>query len=359
MDANRADVVRPRGRRGSTLATAMLVRLSEATNRSFVLPLVIFYPTSRCNSRCVSCDWWQHAGDDDLTLGEIDDIAAALPALGTRLVAFSGGEPLLRPDVFDAAERFRARGLRLHLLTSGVLLERFADRVAEQFVRVVVSLDATTEAEYHAIRGVAALATVERGIGRLRRLAPHLPITARATLHRMNFRRLPQLIDHAKAMAFSGISFVAADVSSTAFGRARPPDRQALTLDRTEIAEFETVVEHTIAAHRADFESGFIAESPEKLRRLPRHYTALTGDGPFPPVACNAPWVSVVIEANGSVRPCFFHESIGNVRETPLASIVADNLRAFRRTFRVGANPVCARCVCSLKTGWRSAPWMS
>src|SRR4051795_12984800 len=126
----------------STLATATLIRLGQATNRTFVLPLLIFYPTGRCNSRCVSCDWWKQTGADDLTLDEIATVADALPDLGTRMVVFSGGEPLLRPEVFDAAALFRARGLTLHLLTSGVLLERFADRVAGQFSRVIVSLDA-------------------------------------------------------------------------------------------------------------------------------------------------------------------------------------------------------------------------
>ena len=82
------------------------------TNRTFVLPLLIFYPTSRCNSRCVSCDWWKQSGADDLTLDEIARLAAALPALGTRMVVFSGGEPLLRPEVFDAAQLFRERGHR-------------------------------------------------------------------------------------------------------------------------------------------------------------------------------------------------------------------------------------------------------
>jgi len=67
----------------------------------------------------------------------------------------------------------------------------------------------------------------------------------------------------------------------------------------------------------------------------------------------------VVVEANGSVRPCFFHGSIGNVRDTPIGTIVGRNLRAFRESFDVGADPVCVRCVCSLKTSWRSAPWTS
>ena len=138
----------------ASLATATLVRLGEISNRTFVLPLVIFYPTSRCNSRCVSCDWWKQTGDRDLSLDEIDAVAASTAELGTQLVVFSGGEPLLRPEVFDAARRFRARGITLHLLTSGILLERLAERVAEQFARVCISLDAADEPLYERIRGV-------------------------------------------------------------------------------------------------------------------------------------------------------------------------------------------------------------
>jgi MoaA/NifB/PqqE/SkfB family radical SAM enzyme len=341
----------------STAVTATLVRFGQATNRTFVLPLLIFYPTGRCNSRCMSCDWWKQSGTDDLSLDEIRDVAAALPALGTRVVAFSGGEPLLRPEVFDAAEIFRARGMTLHLLTSGVLLERFADRVGRNFARVGISLDASTEALYERIRGVNALATIGRGVARLRDVAPGVPVTARATLHRENFRELPRLIDRAKAMGLDGISFLPADVSSRAFGRDETPDPATLALDGGDVAEFEATVEHTIASYRDEFASGFVAESPDKLRRLPRYYAALRGEAPFPRVACNAPWVSVVLEANGSVRPCFFHEPIGNVRRTPIASLVTENLRAFRQAFDVGANPVCVRCVCSMNASWRSAPW--
>jgi MoaA/NifB/PqqE/SkfB family radical SAM enzyme len=345
--------------RSSAVATAVLIRLGEVTNRTFVLPLVIFYPTSRCNSRCVSCDWWKSSGDSDLELAEIERLADSLPLLGTKLVLFSGGEPLLRPEVFDAARLFRERGMRLHLLTSGVLLERCADDVAKHFSRVIVSLDATTEALYHAIRGVAALTTVERGVARLRRLAPDIPVTARATLHRLNFRELPRLIDHARAMALDQISFLPADISSRAFGRERPVHPANLALSAGEIIEFGDIVERTIDDHADDFSSGFVAEAPAKLRRLPRYYAALFGGGPFPSVACNAPYMSVVVEADGSVRPCFFHAPVGNIRESPLDAIVERNLPAFRSGLDLSSNPVCARCVCSMKTGWRNAPWLS
>jgi MoaA/NifB/PqqE/SkfB family radical SAM enzyme len=343
----------------STLATATLVRLGQATNRTFVLPMLIFYPTGRCNSRCISCDWWRQTGAGELTLDEIQCLAQALPALGTRVVAFSGGEPLLRPEVFEAARIFREQGMTLHLLTSGVLLERFAERVAQQFTRVTVSLDATSALLYEQIRGVDALATVGRGIARLRGVAPNVPLSGRATLHRANFRELPRLIDYAKSLDLDRISFLPADTSSLGFGRTAVPDDAALVLTGDDIDEFEAIIERTIAVYANDFDSGFVAESPEKLRRLPRYYAALRGAEPFPRVSCNAPWVSVVVEANGSVRPCFFHGSIGNVRQVPIATIVARNLRTFRESFDVGADPVCVRCVCSLKASWRSAPWSS
>lgn len=340
------------------LKTAVLVRLGEASNRTFVLPLVIYYPTSRCNSRCVSCDWWRHTGERDMTSSEVLALADALPRLGTRVVVFSGGEPLVRHDVFDLAAAFRARGVTLHLLTSGILLNNFADAVAAHFSRVCVSLDAAEEPLYERIRGVAALDRVARGVARLRSLAPALPVTARSTLHRMNFRELPRLIDRAKDLGLDQISFLPADVSSLAFGRDRLPVDGQLALDTCEIPLFAEVVEQTIAAYSQDFESRFIAESPDRLRRLPQYYAALAGEKPFPRVECNAPWVSVVVEADGSVRPCFFHERIGSIRETPLATLVAENLRAFRRAFDVESNPVCTRCVCSLKSGWRHAPWL-
>jgi MoaA/NifB/PqqE/SkfB family radical SAM enzyme len=343
--------------RADTLKTTMLVALGTAVNRTLVLPVVIFFPTSRCNSRCVSCDWWKASGAGDLSIGEIAQLADALPGLGTRVVLFSGGEPLLRPEVFDAAALFRANGIRLHLHTSGVLLERAAGEVAKYFERVIVSLDAATEPLYAAIRGVNALNTVERGVARLRALAPAVAVAARTTLHRQNFRELRAIIEHARAAGFDSISCLAADVSTSAFGRTGAPRGGGLMLSADEVVEFSELVEDAIAACRDDFETGFISDSPDKLRRLPRYYAALlTGRG-FPPVECNAPFMSVVVEADGAVRPCFFHEPVGNIRLAPLGSIVARNLPAFRESLEVECNPVCERCVCSKKTSWRSAPW--
>ncbi|MFN7984725.1 MAG: radical SAM protein [Vicinamibacterales bacterium] len=339
------------------LNTTLLVTLNEWTNRTFVLPVAIFFPTHRCNSRCVSCDWWKANGEDELSLDEIAHLAASLAAAGTRLVLFSGGEPLLRPDVFEAAAHFSASGITLHLHTSGVLLERCATEVSRTFARVIVSLDACDEQEYRTIRGVSALKSIERGVARLRTLNPGVGVAARSTLHRLNFRQLPAIIEHARAMSLDSISFLPADTNSAAFGRTRASDASSLLLGRDEIAEFADIVEQTITERAADFESGFVAESPDKLRRLPQYYAAAAGLAPFPEVTCNAPYISVVIEANGDVRPCFFHTSLGSVRRSRLADIISRELPAFRDVLAVQSNPVCQRCVCSMRTSWKSAPW--
>jgi MoaA/NifB/PqqE/SkfB family radical SAM enzyme len=116
-------------------------------------------------------------------------------------------------------------------------------------------------------------------------------------------------------------------------------------------------VEEAIISHAREFQTHFVAESPDKLRRLPRYYAAQLGEEPFPSVACNAPWASAVIEADGAVRPCFFHRTIGNVREHSLKSILRGAMVAFRRGLDVSADETCRKCVCSLKVGWRSRLW--
>lgn len=341
----------------ASLGAAVLVKASEVTNRTFSLPLAVFSPTSRCNSRCVSCDWWQSSGDTDLSLDEVRSLAHQLAELGTRLVVFSGGEPLLRPDVFAMAEAFRTEGIALHLLTSGVALERHAHDVAAYFSRVTTSLDAATADGYRRVRGIAAFDHVLDGLARVRSIAPAIPLTARATLHRHNFRDMPALVTLGKRLALDGLSFLPADLHSRAFGRQAVVSTADLALTRAEVHEFRVVVEDTLRVHADAFDKGLLSDSPAKLRRLPVYYSALLGDEPFPSLACNAPWASVVIEADGVVRPCFFHDPIGSVRETSLATLVRSHLPRFRATLDVGSNATCRRCVCSLNVRLRSRPW--
>lgn len=342
----------------SNLASNVAVKYNELTNQTLALPILIFYPTARCNSRCISCDWWKSDGADDLSFEEIRALVKQLSAFNVRMVVFSGGEPLLRKDVYEIAELFRAQNIKLFLLTAGLFLEQDAEKIAAHFEQVTISLDGQTNALYQKIRGVDALALVERGVKKLGQAAPGIPIRARSTLHRHNFRELPHLIDKARSMGLAQISFLAADVTSEAFGRARgASSTQGLLLGEDEIEEFASVVDRTIETHSRDFESRFVAETPDKLRRLPKYYAAQLGLGAFPAVACNAPWVSAVIEADGTVRPCYFHDAVGNVRKNTLRDIFRGEMNAFRAQLDIQTNRVCTVCVCTLKVGMRTRLW--
>jgi len=65
----------------------------------------------------------------------------------------------------------------------------------------------------------------------------------------------------------------------------------------------------------------------------------------------------VVIEANGALRPCFFHAPVGNLRERSLDDLLGAAMPAFRKQLTVAADATCQRCVCMLKTGLRAQLW--
>src|SRR6187402_355489 len=159
-----------------------------ATSQLAGLPLLTLYLTERCNSRCVTCDYWR-TGRADVTL---ESVRALLPSLGrlrTQIVLISGGEPLINPQWSEIAQELRSQGLSVWLLTSGLSLLKHAQRVASSFHAVTVSLDGTNSTTYAAIRGVDAFEKVCAGISAVADLG--VPTNLRVTLQRTNYRQMP------------------------------------------------------------------------------------------------------------------------------------------------------------------------
>lgn len=331
-------------------------QLTLSTHRLYSLPVVVLMPHSRCNCRCVMCDIWR-GNRDRRELGR-DDLAAHLDAfrrLRVRWVVLSGGEALMHSNLWTLCELFAEIGVKVSLLSTGLLLEGWAAEVVRWCDEVIVSLDGSRQV-HDAIRRVPrAYDQLAAGVAALRDADGDFRVSGRCVLQRDNFRDLPNIVDAARELGLDTISFLAADVTSEAFNRPGGWDDERaveVALDGEQAAEFEDLVERLIGEREADFRSGFIVESPAKLRRLPRYYRAQAGVGDLPPVACNAPWVSTVIEADGAVRPCFFHPVLGNVHERPLLEILNSPAAvAFRRQLDVASDPICRRCVCSLHLG--------
>jgi MoaA/NifB/PqqE/SkfB family radical SAM enzyme len=284
----------------------------------------------------------------------------SLRNLHVQRIVLSGGEALMHHNLWLLCELLRELDddLQITLLSTGLLLKHHAADVVKWCDEVIISLDGSREV-HDAIRRVPrAFDRLAEGIAALREHKPGYPVSGRCVLQRTNFRDLPHIVDASHEIGLNRISFMAVDVSSTAFNRPQPweePRVGEVALDRAETAEFAALVEDTIQRYASDFETRFISERPEKLRELPRYYAALNGLGEFPTSVCNAPWVSSVVEADGSVRPCFFHRSFGNIRDHSLEEILnSPEAVAFRRGLDVKTDPICKTCVCTLSLGRRT-----
>jgi MoaA/NifB/PqqE/SkfB family radical SAM enzyme len=316
------------------------------------LPVLVLCPHARCNCRCVMCDIWKDTSQSELTAEELARHLADIENLSVQWVVFSGGEPLMHSDLFRLADMLRSRNIRVTILSTGLLLKRYAQQIVAHIDDVIVSLDGPAHIHDQIRRVPGAFAQLERGIRAIHDLDPDYRISARCTIQRMNYSWPSETVRVAKCLELNSISFLAADVTSDAFNRFQPWEayRQAqvaLTLD--EVWTLQRELENVDKEWQG---SGFVAENAEKLRRISDHFRAHLGlTRPGPP-RCNAPWVSAVVEANGTVRPCFFHAPIGSLKSHTLLQVVNGfEAQQFRGALDVATNPVCARCVCSLN--WR------
>jgi MoaA/NifB/PqqE/SkfB family radical SAM enzyme len=320
------------------------------------LPLAILYITDRCNSRCVTCDYWRH-GRETMTLERVEKLLPSLKRLGTEMVLLSGGEPLMNPQWHPIAQMLRSRGMKLWLLTSGLSLAKHARRAAASFDHITVSLDGADPDTYQKIRGLDAFELVCEGVRAVADCGLRAGI--RVTLQHSNFQQLPRFVDLAAALGAREVSFLAVDVANPhAFGRsdAITPD---LALQTDELDLFEALITALERARPEDFASGFIAESPQKLRRILQYFAAIRGQAHFPRVRCNAPEFSAVIGASGRVQPCFFIPGPvdagasagggGDAAPDEFADLLnRRSMTELRAAIRRGERRECATCVCSM-----------
>jgi len=323
------------------------------TNRISALPVVILMPHSACNCQCVMCDIWKgNQNLKQLTEADVEGLLAAFKKFGTKQVVMSGGEALLNKNFFRLCEILKKNRISITVLSTGLLLKRHADSLLEWVDDIIVSIDGD-ESLHDTIRGIpGAFQKLREGVQYIKHLRPDFSITGRSVIHKLNYRKWPAIIDAAKEMGLDQVSFLPADISSTAFNRETPwsVERQQDVLPtKEELAEMQEILDYIINRYQNLFEDRFIAELPEKLQKIPGHYGALHGLNPFPYKKCNAPWVSAVIEADGSVRPCFFHKVMGNIRDASLEQILnSDKAYRFRKELDIQQNNTCLKCVCYL-----------
>ena len=158
------------------------------------LRLVFWESTAGCNLECVHCRRLEVSRE--LSRGDLDHPQAmnfieSLPGTGKPIVVFSGGEPLMRPDIFELARRAKEIGLPTALATNGTPVD---DAVARRIVdagfrRVSISFDGPDPDTHDKFRGIdGAFEDSIRGFKALRRLGVSMQINTTITKHNFHLR---------------------------------------------------------------------------------------------------------------------------------------------------------------------------
>ena len=330
------------------------------THRITALPIVILMPHSACNCRCVMCDIWKgNKNTKQLTEEEISGLLSALKKFGTKQVLLSGGEALLHNRFFSLCSILKSQKLHITLLSTGLTLKMHAEELVKNVDDIIVSVDGD-EMIHDRIRNIpGAFKKLREGIQAIKKLDPDYPLTARSVVHRLNYTGIGNTVNAARELGLDSISFLPADVSSEAFNRQIPwsEDRQhEVLIPEEELPVLKATIDSLIISHASDFDRKFIVESREKIRNILTYYEAIYGLKDFPAKQCNAPWISAVIEADGNVRPCFFHPPTGNIKTESFEAIVNNSRSlAFRQQLKP-ENSICKKCVCSISLPYYKNP---
>lgn len=172
----------------------------DGTNPHYTPSLISWNLTRRCNLRCPHC--YLEAGkqaEHELDTKECLALLDELKLLGTEMVILTGGEPLLRKDIFDIARYASALGLWVVMGTNGVLItDNVAQKMVDCGVRGVgISIDSIDPRKHDGFRGEpGAWKHSVRALEICR--AQGLEVLVQTTVMEMNYEEIPALIDFAR-----------------------------------------------------------------------------------------------------------------------------------------------------------------
>ena len=180
-----------------TLSIETIKRLaSEKFHKIYSLPIVILMPHSRCNCRCIMCDIWKGNNNvKQLEESDVEELMKSMTKLHTKMIVMSGGEALMHPNFFRLCEIIKSRNIKITLLSTGLLLKKYATQIIEKTDEVIVSLDGSREV-HDRIRNIPnAFDKLKEGVQELKKLKPIFKVTARCVIQKDNFEDFPNIVD--------------------------------------------------------------------------------------------------------------------------------------------------------------------
>lgn len=314
-------------------------------------PVVVWNVTRRCNLKCVHC--YAQAKDisfnNELTTGEGKRLIDDLAGFGAPVLLFSGGEPMVRPDLAELAGYAVEKGMRAVISTNGTLITREKARILKEIglSYVGISLDGM-EAVNDRFRGVrGAYAKALEGIRNCQEAG--IKVGLRFTINKANVAEIPKIFDILEEMQIPRICFyhlvyagrgskLIQDDLSHAETRAAVDliiDRTKDLHDRGKPKEVLTVDNHADGPY---LYLRLRRENPERAKGVLELLKMNEGNNSGRGIGC--------VSWDGEVYADQFwrHYSFGNVRQRPFSTIWTDTSEPLLGKLKEKKRHVKGRC---------------
>ena len=314
-------------------------------------PVVIWNLIRRCNLTCKHC--YSISADTDfpneLSTAQVFEVMDDLKQFGVPVLILSGGEPLLRTDIFDIAHRAKAMGFYTALSTNGTLIDDSnIQKIADVgFDYLGISIDGIRETHDKFRRKEGAFDASMAALRRCHDLG--IKVGLRFTMTQDNAAELPQLL---QLMDDEGIDkFYFSHLNYAGRGnKNRKDDTHFKTTRWAMDLLFERIMEDVQKGRNTEFVTGNNdADGVYLLHWVKRHYPEQAEhiQARLEQWGGNSSGVNISnIDNQGRVHPdtMWWHYDLGNVKERPFSEIWQDTSDPIMAGLKQHPRPVSGRC---------------
>jgi len=306
--------------------------------------------TPRCNLQCIMCKYWRSDERNELSSEKVFELLDSLKRLNCQKVHFSGGELLLRDDIFDVLDFACKCGFKVNMTTNGTLINASkAEKLVKRGVNsITFSLDGPEAAIHDRIRGIkGAFKKTTRGIRLIdetrKTMGSRIKIRINVVIQRKNYLLIPEIMELGGALGAADVRLMPVDGKSV----------ERWNLTKNEIREYNELIAPEILRIRKKY--GFpIHETliyPFGKRKchinMSRH--GLYSLGYYENHLCFAPWLHTFVAWDGNVYLCCMSrgamEPLGNINNQKLDEIFTGTAyKQRRKDFLEDRAAFCAYC---------------
>lgn len=283
--------------------------------------------TENCQAKCISCDYWKSRWQDKIDTARAIDLVNEIAAAGVRTIRFTGGEPLLRKDLFLILEKANASSFK-HIImqTNGLLIKKLHKEINDSpITHISVSVDGLKETNdrIRGIRGYFDLAMA--GIQLLRSKSVAISVT----LNRMSADELGTLA----AMAREGGAAIEYNILSRSLYFLQNADLDSMWPQPDDVPKIATFMRETLKrpAYEVDYVTRYYRR--EVLAEPP----------------CVLGYLQLFVLSNGDVMTgCYSLKPVGNILLDTLANVLASE--AYARQCVSMIRRECPGCTCGVES---------